>query len=267
MIYKLDTDFTKIEQGEGVIQNLSRKNLVEIVICEEKPEKDSGILLRPLKIFPYKAPEGKFIFARTAHICGKHANVAVIHSTSSKGEDEPMKPGAGVAVGSILYGHFLMPGYVEANGQLLSRVEYADLYACATENELILPEEEWAKGMQGMYGQGDGRETFRVPDLRGQFLRGLDRGAGIDANRVLGSRQEDAIRNIKAAGKGSMNDVIRGADVPLDTGAFQFSYIESCLQAGNSGGVYLIDFDASRVVPTAKENRPKNVALIAQIKY
>lgn len=43
----------------------------------------------------------------------------------------------------------------------------------------------------GSAGMGAGGGTnFNVPDLRGEFIRGLDRGRGIDANRTIGSFQD-----------------------------------------------------------------------------
>ncbi len=39
------------------------------------------------------------------------------------------------------------------------------------------------------WGQGDNSTTFGIPDMRGEFPRGLDRGRGIDLNRKLGVAQ------------------------------------------------------------------------------
>lgn len=47
------------------------------------------------------------------------------------------------------------------------------------------------------HGDGDGATTFTVPDYRGDFLRGLDNGAGIDAGRSVGSLQLDALQGHK----------------------------------------------------------------------
>ncbi|UJR56218.1 phage tail protein [Dickeya zeae] len=96
-----------------------------------------------------------------------------------------------------------------------------------------------------------------LPDLRGEFIRGWDDGRGVDAGRVIMSSQGDAIRNISG--------FINGTFLRLDTyqGAFfdngnRNSSVPTSYQAGNTNDD--IAFDASRVVPTASENRPRNIA-------
>jgi microcystin-dependent protein len=64
-------------------------------------------------------------------------------------------------------------GYIKANGAVLNRTTYAWLFA----------------QIGTTYGAGDGSTTFGTPDLRSEFLRGLDDGRGVDTGRVLGSAQ------------------------------------------------------------------------------
>lgn len=45
------------------------------------------------------------------------------------------------------------------------------------------------------WGDGDGSTTFNVPDIRGEFIRGADRGRGIDPNRSFGSLQLDDFKS------------------------------------------------------------------------
>lgn len=69
-------------------------------------------------------------------------------------------------------------GYLLCNGQAVSRTAYSRLF-----------------GVIGTsYGAGDGSTTFNVPDLRGEFVRGLDAGRGVDAGRTLGGEQLDAMQ-------------------------------------------------------------------------
>ncbi|HGF4004466.1 TPA: phage tail protein [Escherichia coli] len=98
--------------------------------------------------------------------------------------------------------------------------------------------------------------TNKLPDLRGEFIRGWDDGRGIDTNRSLLSSQGDAIRNII----GALVDV-RFNTYPSDSGVFTTSFIGDASSDSIKGGyAKRVTFDASRVVPTANENRPRNIA-------
>ncbi|HCN6560790.1 phage tail protein [Escherichia sp. WS1707] len=100
--------------------------------------------------------------------------------------------------------------------------------------------------------------TNKLPDLRGEFIRGWDDGRGVDAGRQLLSSQGDAIRNIEGFADGGIGmsfDAIRGAFYDAGT--------RSATMANNTTAIGKTDdlgFDASRVVPTANENRPRNIA-------
>ncbi|ETS32991.1 Phage tail-collar fiber protein [Photorhabdus khanii NC19] len=98
---------------------------------------------------------------------------------------------------------------------------------------------------------------LKLPDDRGLFKRGLDRGRGLDSGRSLGSVQGDAIRNIT----GSLGNptIESGSNA---SGAFSYRYKAGGRAAGAGGGVISWTFDASRVVPTANENRPVNKSVI-----
>jgi len=65
-------------------------------------------------------------------------------------------------------------GYLELAGQAISRTTYSALFSL----------------FGATYGAGDGSTTFNLPDLRGEFVRGWDRGRGVDVGRDLGSAQE-----------------------------------------------------------------------------
>ncbi|EMA2224189.1 phage tail protein [Escherichia coli] len=110
--------------------------------------------------------------------------------------------------------------------------------------------------------------TNKLPDLRGEFIRGWDDGRGIDTNRSLLSSQGDTIRNIT----GFINEVkgtIDTATFRLQTGTGAFALASQATRnIYNNLGTYEtkntpytgFSFDASRVVPTASENRPRNIA-------
>lgn len=88
---------------------------------------------------------------------------------------------------------------------------------------------------------------------------------------MLGSAQGDAIRNIRGAvgiGKSSSlqaNGTISGvfADNIALSGAEAYQDINSAVEQSKD----VVTFDASKVVPTANENRPRNVAVNYFIKY
>lgn len=105
-----------------------------------------------------------------------------------------------------------------------------------------------------------------LPDLRGVFIRGKDNNRGLDPNRSILSYQDDAIRNIW----GRLSVVGRGAGAgPIEgEGAIQ---ADSRWNAAVKGGDRddwgrIFSFNASRVVPVAHENRPRNVAFMYIVK-
>lgn len=98
--------------------------------------------------------------------------------------------------------------------------------------------------------------ALRLPDLRGEFIRGWDDGRGVDIGRILLSAQGDAIRNIT----GSITD-IRFNVSAATAGAFTNTINGPASEdAAGGGSARNVAFDASRVVPTASENRPRNIA-------
>ena len=106
----------------------------------------------------------------------------------------------------------------------------------------------------------------KLPDLRGVFIRGKDNGRGLDPNRNILSYQDDAIRNIW----GRFPAVTRCSNPePIEAeGVFSSeSRWNPAVKTGNPdnwGQVY--SFNASRVVPVANENRPRNIAFMYIVK-
>ena len=108
--------------------------------------------------------------------------------------------------------------------------------------------------------------TGNLPDLRGVFIRGKDSGRGLDPNRPILSYQDDAIRNIT----GSVWPISETFGRNGGTGDGVFRAFEvvaggtpTSTDKGAAGG---FSFDASRVVPVAHENRPRNVAFMYIVK-
>lgn len=136
-------------------------------------------------------------------------------------------------------------GWLKANGAAVSRTTYADLFAA----------------IGTTYGAGNGTTTFNVPDLRGEFIRGLDEGRGVDPSRVMGSSQAGAIeshshRDLFAFGGGAGGTPNPSTAYSKDyhaTGTINFDGTGNGagLTSGTTGGA---------------ETRPRNVAMIYLIK-
>jgi microcystin-dependent protein len=87
---------------------------------------------------------------------------------------------ANIPAGVVLYFAAATPpkGWLKADGNVVSRIEYADLFVVVGTT----------------FGTGDGSTTFNLPDLRGEFIRGLDTGRGVDSGRVIGTIQSDELK-------------------------------------------------------------------------
>jgi hypothetical protein len=80
---------------------------------------------------------------------------------------------SGTPVGGIAYfaSADIPVGWLKCNGAAVSKTAYSRLFETIG------------------YNYGGSGEYFKVPDLRGEFLRGFDDGRGVDAGRALGSWQ------------------------------------------------------------------------------
>ena len=164
-------------------------------------------------------------------------------------------PSSGVPVGTIEYFAMATPpaGYLKADGSEVGRESYPELFAA----------------IGTVFGEGDGLVTFNLPDLRGEFIRGWDAGRNLDFERELGTVQGDAIREIWGAigthpsGGGTFANIYAGAVQLSSTRTGLTSPIDSTILSGMNAQV---EFRASNQVPTAEENRPRNIALLACIK-
>lgn len=165
-------------------------------------------------------------------------------------------------------------GMTPADGQLLDRQLYADLYNLVAQGKLpSVTEKEWQADpkKRGYYSLGDGKNNFRIPDYNGKSNGSLGRvflsGDGKGSEGTNGEIQTDAIRNIK----GSINTHTEYSTNPNGTafgcdGVFSwerhatklsdyFQKTPNTLKTGNE----VIHLDISKSLPTADENRPRNV--------
>ena len=153
--------------------------------------------------------------------------------------------GGGASGDSIPAGqvsHFAMAsapsGWLKADGTLISRVTYATLFT--------------AIGI--IFGAGDGSTTFNLPDLRGTFVRGVDNGKGLDTGRVFGSYQVDD-------NKPHQHNVSALVDLMGVDGGYDSDMVSTRVGTHDQG-MKTIASNASGL-----ESRPKNVALLACIKF
>ena len=146
-----------------------------------------------------------------------------------------------VPIGTIIAmsSDYIPTGYLLCNGSAVNRQTYSLLFA----------------KIGTTYGEGDGTNTFNLPDLRGKFVRGL--GGNSD---LLGKTQGDAIRNIQGE-----VDICHG-DNNVTNGVFRDNGRKRRGRDGNEWYLHSVIFDASTVVPTANENRPLNMAMNYLIK-
>ena len=157
---------------------------------------------------------------------------------------------SGVPVGTIIAwsGTKAPIGYFECAGQILSKNTYPNLFAV----------------LGNLYDGTSELDShqFKLPDYRGEFLRGWDHGRGIDQNRDMGSKQGDAIRNI--TGTTAWYNSLLGFSFE---GAFYDAGTATTADSNNgSTASKKIGLDASKVVPTANENRPRNITVMYCIK-
>ncbi|WP_113519547.1 phage tail protein [Escherichia coli] len=131
-------------------------------------------------------------------------------------------------------------GWLKCNGAAFSAEEYPELAKVYPKNKL--------------------------PDLRGEFIRGWDDGRGVDAGREILSAQGDAMRNLT----GSIEGRTAGA-----AGRIFSNNANGVFSATGEGGNFItptesatapsdrlsnVTLDASRQVSTANEFRPRNIA-------
>ena len=141
-------------------------------------------------------------------------------------------------VGSIMaFAASIAPaGWLECNGAAVSRTSFPHLFS----------------KVHTMFGAGDEKTTFNIPDLRGEFVRGWDNGRGVDTDREFGSAQGEEIG-------------------PHDHKLSQLQYNN---RNGNGGSNQNAEYNANgttiMTISTDEnsgiENRPRNIALLFCIK-
>lgn len=135
-------------------------------------------------------------------------------------------------------------GFLIADGRSLKKSEYSELFDVIG------------------YTYGGSGDNFNLPNFAdGKFMRGTGGNAA-----ALGTAQQDAIRNIQGEfriGDGTgIYTTSSSASGAFARGNTKYSVLP--LIGGSES--YSMLFSASRVVPTANENRPYNMAVVVIIK-
>lgn len=157
----------------------------------------------------------------------------------------------------------LPAGYVAADGVVLNRADYPDLWAAVSSNMLLsIDDAGWLNpgGIKflhrGKYSTGDGSTTFRVPDLNGVQADSLSRiflagsnGSSADwaVDAVAGIAIPQAAPNIT----GGISPMFWGGTAAMSSGAFYAASVPNANVAGNQGtanvmGMATAGFDASK---------------------
>jgi phage-related tail fiber protein len=167
----------------------------------------------------------------------------------------------GVPTGAVFYfaASTAPTGFLKANGAAVSRTTYAALFAV----------------IDITYGVGDGSTTFNLPDLRGEFIRGWDDGRGVDASRVFGfppqgyaTAKPQTTTATRLLGDGTTTTIDASTTNPSAIGFTRVSKTTEGVTAGtiDSTGSGQ-EIDVLQGVTGDAETRPRNVALLACIKY
>lgn len=139
-------------------------------------------------------------------------------------------------------------GWLKANGAAVSRTTYSALFAA----------------IGTAFGVGNGTTTFNVPDLRGEFIRGLDDGRGVDTGRTL-SNSAQASQNL------SHTHTMDSQGAHTHTGAIVAGtgwYNPGDGPNGRNGSTGSAGAHTHTVAASGgTEARPRNIALLACIKY
>lgn len=145
-------------------------------------------------------------------------------------------------------------GWLECDGSLQSRLTYAALWSAMTSMGTVTTEAIWATGYYGWVSSGDTVNNFRLPDLRGVFIRGWNNGragVGYDGSRLFGLVQS-ATEVIDNGGNASV--MIQPWTLTLTSGDYAANTPVTSYSAVTPGSTATANLAARGV-------RPINVAL------
>lgn len=156
-------------------------------------------------------------------------------------------------------------GWGLPNGALLNRADWPWLWDYAQQSGVLVAEAARV-GMEGGWTGGDGVTTFRLPELRGEFLRVLDEGRALDSGRIAGSRQKGTLAVADTTG---VADGRVAATPGIDAGGTVGDLgMDGISPSDYPYSVYVVG--ATNALPAAVTiagaTRPRNIAYPARIK-
>ncbi|NUT73457.1 phage tail protein [Pseudomonas sp. C1C7] len=160
-------------------------------------------------------------------------------------------------------------GYGALNGAVMNRAQWPWLWDHAQQSGM-LGTEAARVGNEGKWTAGDGSLTFRGPENRGEFLRVLDEGRGVDSGRDMGSAQSGSIHSYAQGANGAGAVGSRWSDSLTGFGAAtreEPQYVSGLLNGGPvypAGTVY--QTDTANTLLYAFKSRPRNIAYPGRIK-
>lgn len=160
-------------------------------------------------------------------------------------------------VGNIIYRPFLENGYVKLNGATVQREDYPRLVQYAIDNSLFTANNA---NTPWLFGNGDGKTTFVLPDYRNVFVEGGD----TPSKKVAG------LPNITGQFGTDGNIII----FDKHSGCFTKSGISGTITFSNnaniSSGDRGVNFNAglsNSIYGKSTTVQPPSIVLIPQIKY
>lgn len=261
-LYDLNYDGTYFQLGGGVsagkaFERFSFEASVGQTTFNLAHTIGSTIVLRNgREVTDYQSDGQKIIF-RTACALGDSVEILAFSAfqtanSYTKAEvQELVKTALALPVGTMLPfpRGTVPPGFLEVDGSAQSASVYPDLAAY----------------LGGAFDKGDeGAGFFRLPDTRGEFLRGWDHGRGVDAGRVLGSAQTAEMpshthyNNIRTSVVGNQESVVTAYGP--GSGIATTRVVQTSSSTYADAGNYPVSFEGGG------ENRPRNLAVMWCIK-
>lgn len=154
--------------------------------------------------------------------------------------------------------------WLECNGSIVSTASYIDLY-----NAIKTSDTNATFGyLCDQFGNWNSSGIrFKLPDLRGEFVRGWDHGKGTDSGRSFGSSQETSVKNHYHG----MGAFVLNNDAQFILRSWNIGSQNSSRVIGEGTSVYYQTLTSGDVGTTdgieTGDINPRNIALMYCIKY